>query len=156
MKSDEIQLLFATALETYAPVERKPSAPDLSTLRETLNALLLPIMYDGDKGIHNLVGLIMDEDAYKARHGANLPTPSRPEIYDIDIPIDVYNAVRVRSEAEHTAKKTIDYLPPPSASQASLSLPLSKIRGYANYATPIFSTRTSSLEPSCHTSRPCV
>ena len=89
----------------YAPVEGKPSDPDLSTLWETLTALLLTIVYDGKKGIHNLVGLIMDEDAYKARHGANFPTPSRPAIYDVDIPIDASNVARVSSEAAHTAKK---------------------------------------------------
>ena len=105
MKSDEIQLLFTTALETYAPVEGQPSDTELSTLQETLTALLLPIAYDGEKGIHNLVGLIMDEDAYKTCHGANLPTPSRPAIYDVDIPIDTSNAVRVRREAAHTSKK---------------------------------------------------
>ena len=75
MKSDEIQLLFATTLEKYAPVERKPSDPELSTLRENLTALFLPITYNGEKGISNLVGLTMDEDAYRARHGANFPTP---------------------------------------------------------------------------------
>ena len=47
MKSDEIQSLFATAIETYAPVEGQTSDPDLSTLWETLTALLLPIAYDG-------------------------------------------------------------------------------------------------------------
>ena len=60
MKSDEIQSLFATAIETYAPVKGQPSDPDLSTLQETLTALLLPIAYDGKKGVHNLVGLIMN------------------------------------------------------------------------------------------------
>ena len=105
MKSDKIQSLFATAHETYAPVEGQPSNPDLSTLPETLTALLLTIAYDGEKGVHNLVGLIMGEDAYKARHGANFPTPSSPEIYDVDIPIDASNAVRVRREASHTANK---------------------------------------------------
>ena len=105
MKLDEIQLLFATKLETYVPVEGKPSDPDLSALQETLTALLLPIAYDLEKGIHNLVGLIMDKDAYKALHGSNFPTPSRPAIYDVDIPIDASNAVRVRHEAAHTANK---------------------------------------------------
>ena len=105
MKSDKIQLLFMTTLERYAPVEVKPSDPELSTLRETLTAILLPITYDGEKGIHNLVGLIMDEDTYRARHGANFPTPSRPAIYDVDIPINASDAARVRCEAEHTAKK---------------------------------------------------
>ena len=47
----------------------------------------------------------MDEDAYKSRHGANLPTPSRTEIYDVYTPIDALNAVRVQREAAHTAKK---------------------------------------------------
>ena len=105
MKSGKIQSLFATELEMYAPVEGKPSYLDLSTLRETLTTLLLTITYDGEKGIHNLVGLIMDEDAYRARHGANFPTPSRPAIYNVNIPIDAYNAVRVRREAAHTSKK---------------------------------------------------
>ena len=95
MKSDEIQSLFAAKLETYAPIEGQPSDPDLSNLRETITALLLPIAYDGEKGVHNLVGLIMDEDAYKSRHGKNFLTPSRPEIYGVDIPIDALNAVRV-------------------------------------------------------------
>ena len=47
MTSDEIQSLFATKLETYAPVEGQPSDPDLSALPEMLTALLLPIAYDG-------------------------------------------------------------------------------------------------------------
>ena len=105
MKSDEIHSLFATAIETYAPVEEQPSDPGLSALWETLNALLLPIAYDDKKGIHNLFGLIMDEDACRARHGANFPTPSRPAIYDVNIPIDASNAVRVRCKSVHTAKK---------------------------------------------------
>ena len=95
MKSDEIQSLFAMKLETYAPIEGQHLDPDLSALRETLTALLRPITYDGEKGIHKLVSLIMDEDAYKLRHGANFPNPSRTAIYDIYIPIDASNAVRV-------------------------------------------------------------
>ena len=103
MKSDEIQSLFAAKLETYAPIEGQLSEPDLSALRETLAALLLTITYDGENGFHNLFGLIMNEDAYKMRHCANLRTPTRPAIYNVDIPIDALNAVRVRREAAHTA-----------------------------------------------------
>ena len=86
MKSDKIQSLFAMKLETYAPEKGQPLDPDLSALRETLTTILLPIAYDGEKGINNPVGLIMDEGAYKAHHGANFPTPSCPEIYDVNIP----------------------------------------------------------------------
>ena len=62
MNLDKIQSLFAAQLETYAPIEGQPSDPDLCALRETLMALLLPISYDGENGVHNLVGLIMNED----------------------------------------------------------------------------------------------
>ena len=65
MKSDEIQSLFATKLERYAPIKGQPSDPNLSALQETLTALLQPITYNGDKFIHNLAGLIVDENAYK-------------------------------------------------------------------------------------------
>ena len=47
----------------------------------------------------------MNKDAYKMRHGTNLPTPPRADIYDVDIPIYATNAVRVRLEEAHTAKK---------------------------------------------------
>ena len=47
----------------------------------------------------------MNEDAYKARYGAKFPTPARPAIYDVDIPIDVTNAVRDRREAAHTTRR---------------------------------------------------
>ena len=50
MKSDEIQSLFAAQLEMYAPIEGQPLDTDLSTLRETLTALLLPIAHDGKMG----------------------------------------------------------------------------------------------------------
>ena len=80
MKSDEIQSLFATAIKTHAPVKGQPLDPDLSTLQETMTVLLLPIVYDGKKGVHNLVGIIMNEDAYKTRYGANFLTPPRPAI----------------------------------------------------------------------------
>ena len=47
----------------------------------------------------------MNKDAYKTRYGANFQTPAWPAIYDVEIPIDTSNAVRVRREADHTAKK---------------------------------------------------
>ena len=105
MKWDEIQSLFATQLEMYAPIKWQPLDPELSALRETLTALLLPIAYDGENRVHDLVGLIMSEDAYKMRHGANFPTPTCPAINNVDTPIDASNAVRVRREAAHTSKK---------------------------------------------------
>ena len=57
------------------------------------------------EGHPNLVGLIMDEDAHKAYHGSNFPTPSRPAIYNGNIPTDASNSVRVRCKASQTTKK---------------------------------------------------
>ena len=47
----------------------------------------------------------MNEDAYKTLYDVNFPTPARPAIYDVKIPIDASNAIRVRREAAHMAKK---------------------------------------------------
>ena len=47
----------------------------------------------------------MNEDAYKTRYGVNFPTPSHPAIYDVEIPINVSNAVRVRRKAAQTDKE---------------------------------------------------
>ena len=105
MKSDEIGSLFTMDIKTYAPVEGQPLDSDLSTLQETMTALLIPITYDGEKGIHNLIVLIVNEDAYKMRYGANFPTPARPAIYNVKIPIDASNAMRIRCKAAHMAKK---------------------------------------------------
>ena len=105
MKSDEIQSLFVAKLETYAPIEGQPSDLDLSALQETLTDFLLPIAYDGENVVHNLVCLIMKEDAYNMRYGANFPTPTHPSIYGVDILIDVSNALWVRRKTSHTANK---------------------------------------------------
>ena len=78
---------------------------DLSDLRETLTISLQPIAYNGEKGIKNIVGLIMDENSYNARHGANFPTTSRPAIYDVNIPINTSYSMRVHREAAHISKK---------------------------------------------------
>ena len=47
----------------------------------------------------------MNEDSYKRRHGANFPTPTRPDIYHVDIPVDASNVLQVRCEASQTAKR---------------------------------------------------
>ena len=49
----------------------------------------------------------MNEESYKTRYGANFPTPARPAIYDVEIPINATNAVRARREAAHSEIKGI-------------------------------------------------
>ena len=142
MKSDEIQSLFATKLKTYAPIEGQPLDPDLSALRETLTAILLPIAYDGEKGIHNLVVLIHDEDAYKSRHGANFPTPPHSRQSTMSI-YQLMHQMPCGSDASQPTpprRKITNCLPPPITRRAISLSPSLKICGCANYATPIYYT----------------
>ena len=46
-----------------------------------------------EKGIHNLMGLVMDKDDYKLRYRAKLPTTTKPDVYDKDIPNNSKNVV---------------------------------------------------------------
>ena len=43
----------------------QPTDADLTQLRKELALILLPLTYNVEKGIHNLVGIVMDEDDYK-------------------------------------------------------------------------------------------
>ena len=66
--------------------------------------ILLPLPCDAEKEIHNLMGLIMDEDDYKVGYGAKFPMTTKPAVYDEDIPNNSTNVVRSKAEAVHTAK----------------------------------------------------
>ena len=46
-----------------------------------------------EKGIHNLICLVMDKDDYKLRYGAKFPKTTRPSVYDEDISDNATNVV---------------------------------------------------------------
>ena len=46
-----------------------------------------------ENGIHNLMGLVMDEDDYKVRYDTKFPNTTRPAVYDEDISNNATNVV---------------------------------------------------------------
>ena len=64
--------------------------------------IVLPLLYDVEKWIHNLMVLVMDKDNYKVCYHAKLPTTTKPAVYDNGIPNNVTNLVRSKVEAVHT------------------------------------------------------
>ena len=57
-----------------------------------------------DKGIHNLVVLVMDKEDYKVRYCAKFTKTTRTAVYNKEISSNATNMVRERVEAVHTAK----------------------------------------------------
>ena len=66
MKPKDVPLLFAEMASTYEPISGQPSDSDIVKITEVLSEALYQIPYDGEKGIHNLVGLIQDKVSYLA------------------------------------------------------------------------------------------
>ena len=66
--------------------------------------ILLPLPCDVEKGIHNLMILVMDEDDYKLHYCAKFPTTTKTAVYDKDVPNNATNVVRAKAEDVHTAK----------------------------------------------------
>ena len=66
--------------------------------------ILLPLPYDVEKGIYDLIGLIMDEDECKVRYHAKFSTTTNTAVYDTDIPNNATTAVRAKAEVIHTDK----------------------------------------------------
>ena len=67
----------------------------------------MPIPFDREKGKHSLLGLLLNDDEYCARH-EDVEFPSsyvtRPPIYDDTIEDDATAGVRAQAEAIHQAK----------------------------------------------------
>ena len=104
MKPEEVQLMFAARINIFDPISGQPTNNDLMQLREELALVLLPLPYNMDNGIHNLMGLVMDEDDYKVRYDTKFPNTTRPAVYDEDISNNATNLVRAKAEAVRTAK----------------------------------------------------
>ena len=108
MNPEEVQLLFVARIDVFDPILGQPTKFDLMRLRKELTLILSPLPYDLEKGIHKMMGLVMDEDDYKVRYGAKFPNTTRPAIYNKCISNKSTNLVRAKAEAVHTAK-IVDY-----------------------------------------------
>ena len=79
----------------------------MTCLHQVALRTLVPIPYDREKGKHSLLGLLLNDDEYSARHGnVEFPvdTAKRPAIYNEKIDADATAGVRAQAEAIHQAK----------------------------------------------------
>ena len=84
MKPAKIQAAFAAALlDTFQPITDQPTDEDMTRLKSIILQQVVPIPYDGELGKHNLMGLVLPDANYKARHnGKSFPAyQNRPGAY---------------------------------------------------------------------------
>ena len=104
MNVEEFQLLFAARLDVFDLILGHPTNFYLVRLHKDLTKILLPLPYDVEKGIQNLLGIVMDERNYKQRYCTKFPKPTNPNIYNKTIPNNATNVYRAKDEAVCTAK----------------------------------------------------
>ena len=105
MKAEVIVAKFAELLAEFEPIVGRPSADDLTRIREALLPLLLTIPYDEEGGVHSLEGIILARGSYIARYGEPFEVPDRVAAYDASIGDNEEGVSRARAEARHLAKK---------------------------------------------------
>ena len=68
MKTSEIQAVFATLLDTFEPISGQPTYTDLTRLRLESLSVLVPIPFGWQLDKHSLMGFILSNAKYEARH----------------------------------------------------------------------------------------
>ena len=125
----------------FDPILGHPTDADHTRLYKELTKIFLPLPYNAEKGINNLVGLFMDEDDHKQHYHTKFPTPTNPAVYDETITNNATNVVQTKAEAVHTAK-IANYLlfPPPNKTPVYLSSCSYKTCVSEKYVNPSGST----------------
>ena len=103
----EITAKFVEASDAFIVIEGQPTKLDVNQVFEILSHILYPIEYDETDAVHNLIGIIQDDEPYKTKHGSSFPRPERPKIFDntIDGSLPVTIATR-KKEAAHALLQT--------------------------------------------------
>ena len=111
VNTEEIQSLFAAWIYVFDPILGKIINAGLMRLREELTRILLPLPYDVEKGIYNMLGLLVTyEEDYEQHYCTKFPTPTNPAVYDEAIPNNTTNVARAKAKAVHTSKIADDPL----------------------------------------------
>ena len=59
MKSAKIQAAFAALLDTFEPITGQPTDKDMTRLKISILQQVVPIPFDRELGLHNLMGLVL-------------------------------------------------------------------------------------------------
>ena len=103
MNPEEIQSIFAARIDLFKPISGNPIDADLTCLHEDLTTTLLPLPYDVENVIHNILGLVMDKEDYKQSYRTKFPTLTKPSVYDEKILDNATNVDPSKSKAVHKA-----------------------------------------------------
>ena len=87
MKTTEVQAAFVALMDTFKPISGQPTDEDLTRLNLANLSLIVPIPFDRQLGVHNLMGILLADDEYIKHKGTVFPAYKRPPIYDMDIPL---------------------------------------------------------------------
>ena len=55
---------FVEAYDAFIAIKRQPTDSDINWVFEALSSILYPIEYDENNELHNLIGIIQDEEPY--------------------------------------------------------------------------------------------
>ena len=78
MKTTEVQATFTALVDTFEPIVGQPTDEDLTRLNLANLSQIVPIPFDRQLGIHNLMGILLADDEYKKRQGTVFPAYKRP------------------------------------------------------------------------------
>ena len=73
MKPEDVPLLFAEMASEFEPIIGQPTDSDIVNITEILIEALYQISFDDEKGVHNLVGIILAPAAYLADYKEAFP-----------------------------------------------------------------------------------
>ena len=96
---------------TYEPIIGQPSDSDIFNITEVLSEDLYQIPYDDEKGVHNLVGIILGAPVYLTDYKEAFPVQKKPGIYDPSITESTQDSLGAQKEAIWKAKPS--RCPPP-------------------------------------------
>ena len=105
MKPEDVPLLFAEMASTFEPILGQPTDSDIVNITEILIEALYQIPFDDEKGVHNLVGIILAKPVYLADYKEPFPVQKKPGIYDPSITEDTKDSLRSQKEAIWKAKR---------------------------------------------------
>ena len=76
---------FEAAFEAFETTDERPTDLYVTQIYDAIAKIFYPIRYDSVGAMHNLMGLIDEDEAYTTEYGELSPGPLRPGIYASDI-----------------------------------------------------------------------
>jgi hypothetical protein len=104
MMPNVITLLFKEAHDAFPLFEGKPTDNNLLPIREMLLPILMEIPYNQLRGIHSLMGLLINPARYAGNYGTTFNRPICLPLYHSTIANDATTVVHVRAELSHKAR----------------------------------------------------